>query len=276
MSATQTLHPIAGRASLRVYLRQIWDRREFIAAMPRHELHAQNLDTVLGNVWFLLNPMLLTGVYWLVFGVLLDVDRGADNYIPFLMTGVLLFRLWAGGATSGARIMWRNRGLVRSLYFPRSVLPIASALTEVLTFLPGVLILLVVAVSTGETPSWRWLVLPLPILLLSVFTTGTMFFTARLGHKFRDLATLLPHVTRLGLYSSGVLYDPERFTQNDAALLLFDINPLYQFITLARWCVIDIDVNWWFWITGPAWAAALLIGGFLYFWRGEMSYGSKA
>ena len=55
----------------------------------------------------------------------------------------MLYRLWAGGATTGSRVMWKNRGLVRSLYFPRAVLPIAAALTEVLTFLPGLLVLLV-------------------------------------------------------------------------------------------------------------------------------------
>ena len=244
--------------------------------MPRHELHAQNLDTVLGNIWFLLNPILLTAVYWLVFGVLLDVDRGADNYIPFLMAGVLLYRLWAGGLTYGARIMWRNRGLVRSLYFPRAVLPISAALTEILTFLPGVAVLLIVAVGTGETPDWHWALMPIPLSLLATFMAGSMFVTARLGHKYRDLSSLLPHVTRLGLYGSGVLYNPEQFTSNDAALLIFDLNPIYQFITLMRWCILDIDINWWFWLTAPAWALGLVWVGFSYFWRGEMTYGSRA
>ena len=274
VSDTSTLHPVSGRASLRGYLSQVWDRREFIATMPRHELHAENLDTVLGNFWLLLNPLLLSSVYWVIFGALLDVDRGADNYIPFLVTGVLLYRLWSGGATSGAGVMWRNRGLVRSLYFPRAVLPISTALTEILIFLPGVAVLLVVAVGTGETPDWHWLLLPIPLALLSVFTTGTMFITARMGSRYRDLSTVLPHVTRLGLYSSGVLYDPERFTQNQWALLLFDVNPIYQFLMLARWCILDIQINWWFWITAPAYALALLGGGFVYFWRAETTYGA--
>ncbi len=273
---TTTLEPITGRASLRDYLGQLRERREFIVTMPKHELHAENLDTVLGNLWFLLNPILLSTVYLLIFGVLLDVDRGADNYIPFLVSGVMLYRLWAGGATTGARVMWRNRGLVRSLYFPRAILPIASALTEVLTFLPGVAVLLVVALVTGETVDWQWLLLPIPLLVLAVFTQGSMFFTARLGHTFRDLSTLLPHITRMGFYGSGVLYDPERFTDNTWALLVFDLNPLYQFITLARWCILDIDINWWFWLTAPAYALAALVGGFVYFWRAEMTYGSRS
>lgn len=274
VSDTPTLQPIAGRTSLREYLGQVWERREFIGTMPRHELHAENLDTALGNFWLLLNPLLLSAVYWLVFGALLDVDRGADNYIPFLVAGVLLYRLWSGGATSGARVMWRNRGLVRSLYFPRAVLPISTALTEILIFLPGVAILLIVALATGETPDWQWLLLPIPLALLSMFTTGTMFVTARMGSRYRDLSTVLPHVTRLGLYASGVLYDPERFTQNDWALLVFDVNPIYQFLMLARWCILDIQVNWWFWITAPAYALALLALGFVYFWRAETTYGA--
>lgn len=276
VSDQPTLHPIAGKTSLRDYIAQMWERREFIAAMPRHELHAENLDTALGNFWLLLNPLMLSAVYWLVFGALLDVDRGAENYIPFLVTGVMLYRLWSGGAASGARVMWRNRGLVRSLYFPRAILPISTALTEILVFLPGVAILLIVALGTGEIPDWQWLLLPVPLLLLAMFTTGTMFFTARMGSRYRDLSTVLPHITRLGLYASGVLYDPEQFTQNTWALLVFDVNPIYQFLMLARWCILDIQINWWFWITGPAYALALLAGGFVYFWRAETSYGATS
>ena len=150
------------------------------------------------------------------------------------MAGVLLYRLWSGGATYGSNVMWRNRGLVRSLYFPRAVLPISATLTELLTFLPGIAVLLIVALGTGETPDWHWLLMPVPLAILTLFTAGSMFITARLGHKYRDLSSLLPHITRLGLYGSGVLYDPEQFTTNDAALLVFDLNPIYQMITLMR------------------------------------------
>lgn len=274
VSDTPTLQPIAGRTTLRSYLGQVWERREFIATMPKHELHAENLDTALGNFWLVLNPLLLSTVYWLVFGVLLGVDRGVDNFIPFLVTGVMVYRLWAGGAAAGARIMWRHRGLVRSLYFPRAVLPISASLTEMLTFLPGAAILLIVALATGETPNWQWLLLPVVIVAVAWFTTGTMFITARLGSKYRDLSSLLPHITRLGLYGSGVLYDPEVFTSNRWALLIFDVNPIYQFLMLARWCILDIDVNWWFWITAPAYAIVMLTAGFVYFWRGETTYGA--
>ena len=274
VSDTPTLQPIAGRTSLRSYLGQVWDRREFIATMPKHELHAENLDTALGNFWLVLNPLLLSTIYWLVFGVLLGVDRGVENFIPFLVTGVMLYRFWASSAAAGARIMWRHRGLVRSLYFPRAVLPISTSLTEFLTLLPGLAVLVIVALVTGETPDWKWLLLPIPIGFLAMFAMGTMFITARLGSRYRDLSTILPHITRLGLYGSGVLYDPERFTQNTWALLVFDINPIYQFLMLARWCIVDIDINWWFWITGPAYAVTLLTVGLVYFWRGETTYGA--
>ncbi|MGI9622698.1 MAG: ABC transporter permease [Acidimicrobiales bacterium] len=274
-SASPELTPVTGHSTLREYLADLWDRREFVRAMPRHELHAQNLDTALGNFWFLINPILLTGIYWLIFGVLLDVNRGADNYVTFLLIGVLLYRFFASTTVVASRAMFRNRGLVRSLYFPRAVIPLAVSLSSLYTLMPGLLVLFITAIVTGEVPDWRWLFFPAVVAITFVFVTGSILIFARLGHSFRDLSSILPHVTRLGFYASGVLYDPEAFTDNPAALALFDVNPLYQFISLGRWSIMEQDVSWWFWITAPAWALASVIYGFVYFWRAETTYGSE-
>lgn len=269
------LVPVTGHSSLREYVGELWDRREFIRAMPRHDLHAQNLDTALGNLWFLINPLLLTGVYWLIFGVLLDVNRGSDNYLVFLIIGVLLYRFFAGTTVAASQSMFRNRGLVRSLYFPRAVIPISVGLSNLYTLMPGLLVMAITALLAGEVPDWRWLLFPVVVAITFVFVTGSILLFARLGHSFRDLSSVLPHVTRLGFYASGVLYEPERFTSNTAVLALFDINPLYQFSSLGRWSIMEQDVNWWFWLTAPAWALASLGFGFVYFWRAETSYGSE-
>ena len=77
------------------------------------------------------------------------------------------------------------------------------------------------------------------------------------------------------LLGKGKLEELKMLTESlDAQLVVFDINPIYQFLMLTRWCIIDIEVNWWFWITGPAYALALLTVGVLYFWRGETTYGA--
>lgn len=274
-STTSRLRPVVGRPGLVEYLRELGRRREFIATMPRHDLKAQNMDTVLGNVWLLLNPLLLSAVYLLIFGALLEADRGVDNYIAYLVIGTLVFRYFTSALTSSSRVMWRNQTLVRSIYFPRAALPLASAIGAFYTFLPSLIVVVVTVLATGEQPDLDWLYLPVVLLIAFAFMTGTVMIGARLGHVFGDLHSLLPHLTRLAFYASGTLYDPARFTENRLVLTFFDVNPMYQILSLARWTLMDYEINSWFFLTAPAWALAVLILGFVYFWQGETSYGSQ-
>ena len=87
-------------------MRDLWSRREFIFAVPRNSLRAQNMDTLLGNFWYLLNPALQTSVYFLVFGLLFDANRGIDDYLAYLVIGVLTF-------VSSAKQPPRRRGALR-------------------------------------------------------------------------------------------------------------------------------------------------------------------
>ncbi len=267
------LRPVAGRPPLGQYLRELADRREFIRTMPRHDLHAQNMDTVLGNLWFLADPLLSSGVYFVIFGLLLEVDRGVDNYLAYLVIGVLIFRYFSSATIAAARVMDRNETLMRSLYFPRAALPLSSALGSFYTLVPGFAVMVLVVLVTGEVPTWRWLLLPVVATMAFAFVTGAVLLLARLGSHFRDLHSLLPHLTRLLFYVSGALYDPRRFDIGDAEVL-FDINPMYELLSLARWCLMEHDVKGWFWLAAAAWGLVTLAVGFVVFWRGEAGYGS--
>ncbi|MFN3215692.1 MAG: ABC transporter permease [Acidimicrobiales bacterium] len=268
------LEPVTGRLGLRAYLRELAARRDFIFTVPRQELQAQHLNTVLGNLWFLVNPLLQTAVYYLIFGLLLETDRGLDNFIVYLVVGVLTLGYFNQTLTKASHLMEANETLIRSIYFPRAVIPAASALTNLYNYLPAFAVMLFVALITGERPSWRWLLLPLILGALFLFVSGAGFLFARLGNAFRDLSQIVPHGTRLLFYASGTIFDPRAFSTDPAVLIWFELNPIYQFLTLIRWCLIDVATPWWFWVTAPAWAVFSLAIGFLVFWRGELSYGS--
>lgn len=274
-SEPPVLKPVTGGGTLREYIASLGTRRDFIRSMPRHDLHAQNMDTVLGNLWYLVNPLLLTIVYYLIFGLLLNVDRGVENYVAYLVIGVLVFNFFSQASIKAAQSMVRNETLVRSLYFPRAAIPLSSTLGSFYVFLPSVVVMAAVAVGQGQYPTWRWLFIPVVIGFALLFVAGTVMFLARFGNSFRDLHSLLPHLSRLLFYASGTLYDPKRFTDDSTVLLLFDLNPLYQLLTLARWCFLARPVPGWFWIASPAWGVALLGAGFVYFWKGELTYGSR-
>ncbi len=172
---------------------------------------------MLGNLWHLANPMLSVAVYYLVFGVMLDVSRGIDNYILFLMVGIFAFGLTSRCVLGGAVSIAANQGLMRSIRFPRALLPFSVIMSKLYTFGFELTVLAAVAVATGEGISLRWLLLPAIIVLHSGLNLGGALVAARLNDSFRDIQQIIPFFFRLLMYVSGVLFPLETFLTSERA-----------------------------------------------------------
>ncbi|MCY4293813.1 MAG: hypothetical protein OXC58_03085, partial [Acidimicrobiaceae bacterium] len=156
----QHLHDLTRPPSAAAYLAEAWRRREFAVLVPAQDLRAQNMSTVLGQFWHIVNPALLVGVYFLIFGVVIDTSRGVENFLGFLIIGVVLFHLTQRVVQDAAVCISRNLGLIRSVQFPRILLPAAAVNGQTAAFLPALLLALISVLATGERPTLRWLVLP--------------------------------------------------------------------------------------------------------------------
>lgn len=257
------------------YLRSLWRRREFALSIARGELRSQHVDTTLGALWHLLNPILLTAVYGLVFGLVLGGNR-PDNFVVFLSIGVFAYSYSQRAITSGAGAIVNNLGLIRSLQFPRAVLPIASVARETIAFGWSVLVIVVLLVVSGVMPSWRWLLAVPAFALQAVFSTGLALFIARLTDSTRDIQNVLPFLFRLGFYVSGVLFPVDRFISNERLLNLFLINPFFVFLSLIRNALLDdpgVTNLVGLWVSAAIWTPLALLVGLVYFRAGEKSYG---
>ncbi|WP_394943565.1 ABC transporter permease [uncultured Ilumatobacter sp.] len=259
-------------SGLRPYVAAMWSRRSYVWYVARSTLREKQMNSVLGNIWHLLNPLLQIAVYYVIFGVVLEVDRGVDNFITFLAIGTLAYTFCQRSTLSGAGSIVKNLGLVRAVEFPRAVLPFTSTLTETLSMLPSLLVIGVVAVVTGETPSPRWLLL-IPVMgVLAVFNLGTALFAARATSVVRDVEQILPFVFRILLYASGVLFSAAEFAEGSYRWF-FTLNPVYAFLTIARWTILGSDVSLSLLLSAGIWTVVLTVTGFLWFRAGEASYG---
>ena len=256
------------------YLREVWRRREFAFVVPAQDLRAQNMDNTLGQLWHLLNPALLVGVYFFIFGVLLDTRRGVDNFLGFLIVGVVLFHLTQRVVQDAAACIVRNLSLIRSIQFPRILLPLATVNGQTLAFVPALAVALLTLLATGERPTPRWLLLAPVLVAAYVFNLGAALVVARVGASVRDLQRLLPHLLRLLFYASGVIFSVEAFVSSEAWRRAFAINPVYDIITCARWCLIGTAADRSVVIGLVAWCAVLPVVGLLAFRRGEGRFGS--
>lgn len=265
---------LGGKESVRSYLRELWGRRQYATVVPLGDLRAQNMDTVLGNVWHLLNPLFLIGVYYLLFEVILDISRGGvENFITFLTVGIIGFHWTQKTVIAGAGAVVGNEGLIRSIRFPRAILPISTVVGQTLAFLPGVGVMVLVALATGEPPRLTWFYL-IPIFVLqAVFNLGACFVAARMTDMFRDFQNVLPYVFRLLFYMSGVLYPVGAFIDDGLLQRLFNANPMYAFISLVRGPILGSPMYDGMWLSAVSWTVGLLIAGFLFFRAGEGGYG---
>lgn len=281
LAAKYGLAVSGARPRLREYVRQLWGRRHFILAFSQAKLTAQYSQAKLGQLWQVATPLLNAGVYFFIFGVILDAGRGMprDVYIPFLVTGVFVFTFTQSSVMSGVRAISGNLGLVRALHFPRASLPVSFALQQLQQLLYSMVVLFLVAIAFGSYPSASWALIVPTLLLQFCFNTGLALIFARAGAKTPDLAQLMPFVMRTWMYASGVMFSIPVFLADRPQWLstLLQWNPAAVYMDLMRFALIDEYGSRYLpdhvWAIACGWAVLFAVGGFVYFWKAEERYG---
>ncbi len=267
------------RPNLLEYIRQLWGRRHFIAAYSVARLSAQYTKARLGQLWNVMTPLLNAAVYYLIFGILLQTNRGIDNFIAYLVTGIFVFNFTQSSVLAGTRAISDNLGLIRALHFPRACMPIAVTLIQLQQLLYSMIVLVAIVLMTGELPDMSWFLIIPALILQAIFNIGVALVVARLGADVTDLAQLMPFLLRTWMYVSGVFYSIANVVKHlpGAAGVLLQLNPAAVYIGLMRYALIDsftsAQLPRHVWLAALAWSLIAGVGGFIFFWKAEESYG---
>lgn len=270
------LHRVGARPPFLSYLKQTWARREFILAMAQFRLRASLERNRLGIVWLLIKPVLDAVIYGLIFGVLQGARRGPD-FVVHVTIGVFLFQFFARSLSDGSKSITGNQSLVQSLAFPRLTLPIAEVIEQFLSLLPSLALLAIFLPIMGHWPTWDWLLIIPLLALFTLFNAGVAMIAARLTVHIRDLTQLLPFLSRILFYTSGVLFNVSViFESYPWVIRVYDFHPLYQMLQMARAALMgsqEYDHTYWWYFT--AWAIITFVVGLLFFWAAEERYGRE-
>ncbi|MFF0754501.1 ABC transporter permease [Streptomyces sp. NPDC004267] len=269
------------RPSLPSYVRQLWSRRDFITAFATAKLTAQYSQAKLGQIWQVMTPLLNAAVYYVIFGVLMDVKKGIADYVPFLLTGVFAWTFTSQTIMTGTRAISGNLGLVRALHFPRASLPIALAIQQLQQLLFSLGALVAILVCFGEYPRPSWLLAIPALLLQTLFSTGLALVMARWAAKTPDIAQLMPFILRTWMYASGVMWSIAHLTKGrdlpHAVIVALQANPAAVYIDLLRYALVESfhasQLPPHVWALAAGWAVVAFAGGFVYFWKAEETYG---
>lgn len=215
-----------GLPPLGAYLRSLWARRHFIYEYARADLHQRQYGTALGQLWLILTPLALSGVYYLLL-IIIGAKGGPERYGH--LTGTLfLFYLITNSVTSGARSLTSGSKLILNAAFPRLVLPITEALIALMRFLPTLSVYLAIHIILDLPFTMQMLWAPLLIILTFFFAVSAAILASIVNVYFRDAQNLLPYFTRTVLYLSPVLYTSADL--DDRLRFLEVINPIFPIL----------------------------------------------
>ena len=269
------LHNLRTRPSLINYCRSIWAKRDFVVAHAMAKSLRAGQDTYLGRAWIVLTPILQVVIYVVVFGVVLQVSRGMDNYIGFIMIGVIFFGMLSRGLTQGNGLIQSSRKLIGAVSFPRACLVFSVGLKQLIDDIVPALVAVVgaIALQPSHAPSLSVIAIVPLYVLLHIFTLGLTFFTARATAFIPDLKQVISTLQRGLFFFSGVFYDVDRFAQIPVLRELMLANPFYQFLHAFRTVTLEGKFVEWTTVTFLVLVSALtLVFGLIYFWRAEERY----
>lgn len=286
------LRPLNVRPPLGEYIRDLASRWAFIRVLATSTAYAKNQNNYLGQLWAVLNPILNATVYVLIFGILLQLNRGVDNSIAFIVIGVFMYRFIESSVTGGAKSISGKTQLLRSLHFPRAVLPMSTVLSLLTTLIPAIVVMCAITLLSGYIPgyetihvTWWWLLLPAAVALMWIFNMGLAFIMARSVATTPDIENVLPFIMRVVMYASGVIFpvttrvDSLHISETAKTILtgVLDYQPVSVYLYLVRSVLMQEEAMYphsgLMWVLGAAWAVVFFVIGFIVFWRGEERYG---
>ncbi|WP_102158986.1 ABC transporter permease [Zhihengliuella halotolerans] len=263
-----------GRLAFVDYWLRVWDARSYMFHEARSKVDDAGKRLYLGNLWLIINPILDGAIYFLVFGVILNLDKGIENFLAFLLIGVFFFKLTSRSVSASAASIMNRRRKASGAALPALAEPLTVNVRTWLTGFPSYLVMLVMifVISPPKEISLIAL-LVIPIIVLQVLVTaGVSVLAAHFVGIIPDLQNVLQVATRAWMFGSGVMFSAERFLGIHPIIdFLVHWNPMHWVLEYSRSALIYNEVP-----TGDGWyvialwaLVPLIIGSWLIWLRGD-------
>lgn len=233
-------------------------------------------QTVLGFLWAILQPIFLTLIFTFFFGKALNVPSQNIPYPVFVLSGLLLWNCFSTGLTNAANGMVSNATIIKKIYFPRLIIPMASVLVALFDFLMAFAVFAAMLLMYNQTVSlyalWCW---PLAVLITVAATLGPGCWLAALNVKYRDFRYVIPFLTQILFFLTPVIY-PVSMLAHPVLKYIIVMSPMYAAIELFRLPLSGLTPNLVFIAISVTSAIVLLVVGLIYFKRTENFFADLA
>ena len=264
------IQPSKGWVSLKLH--ELWEYRELLYFLTWRDIKVRYKQTVLGAAWAILQPFMTMIVFSLFFGGLAQIPSDGVPYPIFSYAALVPWTFFATGLSMSSNSLVGSANLIKKVYFPRLVIPIATVLSGVIDFVLAFLVLIVLMLFYGILPTANVLFLPLFVLLAFVTALGVGLWLSAMNVQFRDVRYTVPFLTQFWMFITPIAY-PSSLIENDTLRALYAINPMAGVVEGFRWALLGTENA-----PGPVIimssiaAVLLLVSGLFYFRRMEKTF----
>lgn len=238
-------------------------------------IKAKYAQSVLGIGWSIIQPLVSTLIFTVVFGSIAKIDSEGIPYFIFSFTAMVPWTYFSNTLTESANSLISNSNLITKVYFPRMVLPLSAAFAKLLDFLIAFVLLLIVLIMNGFGISWQIVVLPLLLLILLLTSLGLGMWLSAMAVQYRDVKHALTFVVQLLMYLAPVVYPTSKVHVH--LQFWYSLNPMVGVIEGFRSVFLHHQPMPWNFIGNGAVVAILIfIGGAFYFRKMEKNFADVA
>jgi lipopolysaccharide transport system permease protein len=218
----------------------VWAHRELVLVLARREISVRYRQTVVGLLWVLLQPLVTTAIFTMVFVFFLRIpDQDGNSYPLFAFSGITVWQYFTRIVSDGGNSLISSRALITKVSFPRLIIPLVTPLSAGVDCLIAIVALALLTTAMGSHLSWTIVFAPLVILAVAIFGYSIVLWLAPLNAVYRDIGIALPFVIQITMYLSPIVYPatlvPEKIRW------LYELNPIAVMVNAMRWVVLGTN-----------------------------------
>jgi homopolymeric O-antigen transport system permease protein len=246
----------------------VWRYRELLYFLVWRELKIRYKQAAIGAGWAIVQPIIAVLIFTAIFGYFARIPSDGFPYAVFAYTALLPWTYFAEAFRRGGTGLVDDADLIRKIYFPRLIIPLAMVVAPIVDFLLSFVVLLVLLAWYGIVPTTNIVYLPLFLLVAMVLALAAALWLGPVNVRFRDIKHTLPFLIQIWMYASPVVYPlsmvPERWR------LLYSLNPMVGVIEGFRWALLGKgNPDFQAMGLGMLLITVVLLGGLVYFKKME-------
>ena len=248
---------------LSVDFKEIWRYRDLMMLFVKRNIITQYKQTVLGPLWFLIQPLMTTVMYMVVFGGIAKISTDGLPQPLFYLAGISFWQYFADCLNKTSNTFVSSASIFGKVYFPRLVTPLSDVISNLVRFaIQFGLFMVVYAYYTIFTDvqihtNWYVLMLPILVMMLAGLALGFGILFSSMTTKYRDLQLLLSFFVSLWMYATPVIYPLSTIT-NPTLRLVMQLNPLTGIVEFFKFGILGVGVHEW-WMLGYSFAFMVIL-----------------